>query len=59
MANRTSTQIYNDSLEQPQSGKKIRMIQDWLYAQVRNDFKFWPIEWVMSYKMGNEEKTHD
>ena len=44
-------QIYNDFIRTAASQvRRFHGDQDWLYAQVRNDFKFWPDEWVMSYK---------
>ena len=24
--------------------------QDWIFAHIKNDFKFWPDEWIQSYK---------
>ena len=24
--------------------------QDWIYSQIRNNFQFWPDDWIRSYK---------
>ena len=44
-------QIYNDFIRTAASQvRRFHGDQDWLYAQVRKDFEFWPDEWIMSYK---------
>jgi hypothetical protein len=44
-------QIYRDFISNPAAPvRRFHGDQDWLYAQVKNDFNFWPDEWVMSYK---------
>lgn len=44
-------QIYNDFTRTAASQvRRFHGDQDWLYAQVRDNFKFWPDEWIMSYK---------
>jgi hypothetical protein len=44
-------QIYRDFIKNPAAPvRRFHGDQDWLYAQVKNDFNFWPDEWVMSYK---------
>lgn len=30
--------------------RRLHGDQDWLYSQIRNNFKFWPDEWIQSYK---------
>lgn len=30
--------------------KKLHGDQDWIFNQIKSDFKFWPDEWIQSYK---------
>ena len=30
--------------------RRLHGDQDWIYAQVKKDYKFWPDEWIQSYK---------
>ncbi len=44
-------QIYKDFIQTTASQvRRFHGDQDWLYAQVKKDFVFWPDEWIMSYK---------
>ena len=44
-------QIYRDFIKNPSAPvRRFHGDQDWLYAQVKRDFNFWPDECVMSYK---------
>jgi len=44
-------QIYRDFIQNPAAPvRRFHGDQDWLYAQVKNDFNFWPDEWIQSYK---------
>jgi hypothetical protein len=44
-------QIYRDFIANPSSPvRRFHGDQDWLYAQVKRDFNFWPDEWIQSYK---------
>jgi hypothetical protein len=44
-------QIYTDFIKNPSDPvRRFHGDQDWLYAQVKKDFQFWPDEWIMSYK---------
>jgi hypothetical protein len=44
------SQVYQDFISNPQSAKRFHGDQDWMYDKIKNDFKFWPDEWVQSYK---------
>ena len=33
-----------------QNSRKFHGDQDWLYDQVKDNFVFWPDEWLQSYK---------
>ena len=54
-------QIYNDFIKNPSAlVRRFHGDQDWLFAQVKRDFNYWPDEWIQSYKWENERKTtHD
>lgn len=44
-------QIYNDFITTaPTQVRRFHGDQDWLFAQVKDRFQFWPDEWIMSYK---------
>jgi hypothetical protein len=30
--------------------RKMHGDQDWIYSQIRNNYQFWPDEWIQSYK---------
>lgn len=43
--------VYDDFISSPSTiTKRYRGDQDWLYAQVTEDFEYWPDEWIQSYK---------
>ena len=43
--------VYSKFIESPTTiSKKFRGDQDWLFAEVTNNFEFWPDEWIQSYK---------
>ena len=43
--------VWDNFIKQPEiNSKKMHGDQDWIYAHIKNDFKFWPDEWIQSYK---------
>jgi len=43
--------VYDNFIASPNTiSRKYRGDQDWLFAQVTDDFEFWPDEWIQSYK---------
>ncbi len=43
--------VWNNFIKQPDiNSKKMHGDQDWIFAHVKSDFKFWPDEWIQSYK---------
>lgn len=44
-------QVYKNFMQNPvQNSRKFHGDQDWLYDQVKDNFVFWPDEWLQSYK---------
>jgi hypothetical protein len=45
------SQVYEKFMENPKShSARYHGDQDWLFANVKSDFCFWPDEWIQSYK---------
>ena len=43
--------VYKNFMNNPvQNSRKFHGDQDWLYDQVKDNFVFWPDEWLQSYK---------
>jgi hypothetical protein len=43
--------VYNEFITDPtQISRKFHGDQDWIYHKIKNDFVFWPDEWIQSYK---------
>ena len=44
-------QVYNEFIKDAgHTARRFHGDQDWLFANVKNNFEFWPDEWIMSYK---------
>jgi|TARA_B100001013_G_scaffold100087_3_gene56422 hypothetical protein len=45
------SQVYTEFIKDPgHTARRFHGDQDWLYANVKKDFEFWPDEWIQSYK---------
>jgi len=43
--------VYQEFMTNPgQNARKYHGDQDWLYANVKSQYNFWPDEWIQSYK---------
>ena len=43
--------VYHEFMSNPkQNASKYHGDQDWLYANVKSQYNFWPDEWIQSYK---------
>ena len=43
--------VYTKFMEDPiQNMRRMHGDQDWIYQQVKEDWAFWPNDWIMSYK---------
>lgn len=47
----TQRHVWDDFVSQDYvATKRMHGDQDWIYAKVKNDWVFWPEEWIQSYK---------
>lgn len=42
--------VYENYIKDPTNARRYHGDQDWIFAQVTEDFNFWPEEWIQSYK---------
>lgn len=42
--------VYDEFIKNPHGARRFHGDQDWMYAKIKDNFKFWPDEWVQSYK---------
>jgi hypothetical protein len=46
----TQNHIWNDFKKSPSDAQKLQGDQDWIWKTSKDRIKFWPKEWIMSYK---------
>jgi hypothetical protein len=46
----TQTHIYQQFNNNPNEAQKLQGDQDWIWKTSKDRIKFWPIEWILSYK---------
>jgi hypothetical protein len=54
---RTQSHVYNNFMANPAQAQRLHGDQDWIWQNCREVLKFWPEEWVMSYKWEIRDKT--
>jgi hypothetical protein len=43
--------VYEDFIKEPaHSSRRFHGDQDWMYHKIKNNFVFWPDDWIQSYK---------
>jgi len=43
--------VYTDFIKDPKTAmRRMHGDQDWIFANIKSGFKFWPDEWIQSYK---------
>jgi len=47
---RTQQKIFQRFIENPAHAQKLHGDQDWIWQQCREELRFWPDEWIQSYK---------
>jgi hypothetical protein len=46
----TQTHIWSQFRKNPRDAQRLQGDQDWIWKLCQNSIKFWPKEWIMSYK---------
>ena len=46
----TQTHIYQQFNNNPNEAQKLQGDQDWIWKTSKDRIKFWPIDWILSYK---------
>lgn len=46
----TQSHIYNQFIKDPNQAQRLQGDQDWIWKLCKENIKFWPKEWIMSYK---------
>lgn len=54
---RTQSHVYQNFMANPAQAQRLHGDQDWIWQNCREVLKFWPEEWVMSYKWEIRDKS--